>query len=131
MQRKRVSFILLSFALAFLLGHALVPHCHSTREDIAISTQKELDFTQLLKSIFSLNLGHDHLDNYTSNTQKDAVDIDKLCIGHSFEPSTLAGRLLTLDAVAFISPCYVRVNRFPVSQYLNASLLYRGPPYLV
>lgn len=64
MRFKRFYFLLL-LAVAFMLGHQLVPHCHCAESkvvSIADASHGEGFFAQ----VFSVNIGANHLENYTA-----------------------------------------------------------------
>jgi hypothetical protein len=63
--RVKTYYFLLLLAVALLLGHQLVPHCHCAESEYtAVSSERHND--DLLSKIFGADIGANHLENYTA-----------------------------------------------------------------
>lgn len=124
---KKISHIILIFSFTLALGHSFVPHDHdSTAYETtmaAIPQQQTNAWILLLRTIFSQDLGANHLEDY--NARDLMLDMVTLFT---------ADFIYTLFSIVFSQPedtsasYLVRNTLLPSTEYIFSTRSLRAPP---
>lgn len=125
MLRKAIN-TLVYVATAIMLLHSLVPHHHHVDEEqhvlAATSQPDKSSLVELLRDIFGLDLGSEHLDNFNSSRYTDGLisPVFVMALNQCFFPSLISEEETIHHQTRFVASLHEAVMR--------PAIVLRGPP---